>query len=67
MNAIEKAILDILDTKQPSNCSKLVELVQKQVDATPNAIEQEIKLLHKKGLVELEEPVSQKISSISYF
>jgi hypothetical protein len=60
MNALEKVILDILDTKEPNNVRELVELVQKQVDATPKTIEQEIKSLHKKGLVQLDEPVSHK-------
>ena len=60
MSSLEKAILDILETKQPGNVKELVQLVQEQVDATPEAIEQEIKALHKKGLVAIEEPSYHK-------
>jgi hypothetical protein len=56
MNSLEKDILDILETKHPSNVKELVQLVKEQFDATPEAIEQEIKILLKKGLVAIEEP-----------
>ena len=65
MNSLESVILDILETKQPNNVKELVQLVQKQVDATPENIEQEIKTLHKKGLVSIEEPTIHK-SFISF-
>ena len=60
MNSLENDILDLLETKQPSNVKELVSLVQKQVDVTPKVIEQTIKSLHKKGLVSLEEPTIHK-------
>ncbi len=60
MTSLEKVILDILETKQPENVKELVQLVQKQVDATLEDIEKEVKSLHKKGLVSLEEPTSHK-------
>ena len=60
MDSLENVILDILETKQPGNVKELFQLVQEQVDATPDAIEQEIKALHKKGLVALEEPAYHK-------
>ncbi len=60
MKSLEKAILDILETKQPRNVKELVQLVQEQVDAKPEDIEKEIKSLHQKGLVLLEEPRHQK-------
>ena len=65
MNSLENVILDLLETKQPSNVKELVSLVQKQVDVTPKVIEQKIKSLHKKGLVSLEEPAIHK-SFISF-
>lgn len=60
MTSTKEAILDILETKHPSNVKELIQLVQKQVDATPENIEQEIKSLYKKGLVSLDEPTSHK-------
>ncbi len=60
MNSLEKIILDILETKQPDNVKELVQLVQEQVDATLKDIEKEVKSLHKKGLVSLEEPTQHK-------
>jgi uncharacterized membrane protein len=65
MNSLENVILDILETKQPSNVRELVSLVQEQVDVTIKVIEDEIKSLHKKGLVSLEEPIIHK-SFISF-
>jgi hypothetical protein len=55
MTTLEKAILDILETKQPKTVKELVQLVQDQVDVTLDDIEREVKRLHKKGLVLLEE------------
>ncbi len=60
MKSLEELILDVLDTKQPENVKELIQLVQEQVDATPKDIEKEIKRLHQKGLVSLEEPTLQK-------
>jgi len=42
MKELEKVILDTLERKHPSNVSELVQLVQKQVDATLEDIENEI-------------------------
>ena len=60
MTSLEQVILDVLDTKQPNNVKELIQLVQKQVDATLEDIEQEVKKLHQKGLVSLEEPTRHK-------
>jgi len=60
MTSLEQVILDVLDTKQPSNVKELIQLVQKQIDATLEDIEKEVKKLHKKGLVSLEEPIRRK-------
>jgi len=60
MTSLEQVILDVLDTTQPSNVKELIQLVQKQVDATLEDIEKEVKKLHKKGLVSLEEPAHHK-------
>jgi len=60
MTSLEKVILDILETKQPANVKELVQLVQEQVDATLEDIEKEVKSLHKKGLVSLEDPTQHK-------
>lgn len=60
MTSLEEAILIILETKQLGNVKELVQLVQEHVDATPEAIEQEINALHKKGLVVIEELAQHK-------
>ena len=60
MSSIEKTILEVLDTKQPNNVKELILLVQEQVEASTEEIEQQIKSLHKQGLVTLEEPTSHK-------
>jgi len=60
MKALDKVILDTLETKQPRNVNELVQLVQKQVDAPLEDIEKEIKSLHQKGLVSLEDPTHHK-------
>jgi len=60
MQSLEKVILDILETKQPRNVKELVQLVQEQVDAKLEDIEKEVKSLHRKGLVSLEEPTRNK-------
>ena len=65
MKLLEKTILEILELEQPNNVKELVQLVQKKVDATPEAIEQEIKALNAKGLVSLEDPSIPK-SLISF-
>ena len=65
MKSLEKVILDILETKQPRTVKELVQLVQEQVDATLEDIEKEVKGLHQKGLVLLEEP-RQKENFISF-
>ena len=41
MKELETVILDILKRKNPSNVNELVQLVQKQVDATLEDIENE--------------------------
>jgi len=46
--------------KQPRNVKELVQLVQEQADATLEDIEKEVKNLHRKGLVALEEPTHHK-------
>jgi hypothetical protein len=56
MPSLETVILDILEAKQPRNVKELVQLVQEQADATVDDIEKEVKSLHRKGLVALEEP-----------
>ncbi|UCC57623.1 MAG: DUF1616 domain-containing protein [Candidatus Bathyarchaeum sp.] len=65
MKSLEKAILEVLETKQPKNVKELVQLVQEQVDATLEDIEKEVKSLHQKGLVLLEE-LKQKENFISF-
>jgi hypothetical protein len=60
MNSLEEVILNVLETEHPDKVKDLVMLVQKQVGATPKAIQQAIKELHNKGLVSLEEPVADK-------
>jgi hypothetical protein len=60
MNSLEEAILNVLETEHPDKVKDLVKLVQKQVDATPEAIQQAIKELHNKGFVSLEEPFTDK-------
>ena len=60
MTSLEQVILNVLDTTQPSNVKELILLVQKQVDATLEDIEKEVKKLHKKGLVSLEKPTHHK-------
>lgn len=60
MSSLEKVILDVLETKQPRNVKELVQLVQEQADATLEDIEKEVRNLHRKGLVALEEPARHK-------
>jgi len=60
MQSLEKVILNILEMKQPRNVKELVQLVQEQADATLEDIEKEVKNLHRKGLVALEEPTHHK-------
>ncbi len=66
MPSLESVILDILEAKQPSNVKELVQLVQEQADATLDDIKKEVKILHLKGLVELEEPTHYKESFSSF-
>jgi predicted Zn-ribbon and HTH transcriptional regulator len=66
MKSLEKVILDILETKQPRNVKELVQLVQEQVGATLDDIEKEVKRLHRKGLVLLEEPTRLKENFSSF-
>jgi len=56
MPSLETVILDILEAKQPRNVKELVQLVQEQADATLDDIEKEVKKLHRKGLVAIEDP-----------
>lgn len=60
MSSLEKVILRILDTNQPNNVRDLVQLIQNEVDVSPEKIEEEIKNLYKKGIVILEEPKTKK-------
>lgn len=62
MTILERTILDVLEQRQPTNVRELVNLVQEQVDATLEDIENEVKHLHQKGLLFLEEPTPQKIN-----
>jgi uncharacterized membrane protein len=55
MTTLETAILDVLEHRQPKTVRELVQLVQEQVGATLEDIEKEVKRLHQKGLVLLEE------------
>ena len=66
MTSLEVVILDILETKQPENVKELVKLVQEQVDSKLEDIEEEVKSLHRKGLVSLEEPTAQKENFIGF-
>jgi predicted Zn-ribbon and HTH transcriptional regulator len=66
MTTLENTILDVLEQKQPNTVRELVHLVHEQVDATPEDIEKEVKRLHQKGLVFLEEPTSQKENFTSF-
>jgi predicted Zn-ribbon and HTH transcriptional regulator len=66
MTSLEAVILDILETKQPENVKELIELVQEQVDAKFEDIEKEVRNLHRKGMVSLEEPTSHKESFIGF-
>jgi predicted Zn-ribbon and HTH transcriptional regulator len=66
MKSLEAVILDILDTEQPENVKELVRLVQEQTDAKVEDIEKEVKSLHRKGLVSLEEPTHPKQNFISF-
>ncbi|MBT8172060.1 DUF1616 domain-containing protein [Candidatus Bathyarchaeota archaeon] len=66
MSSLEKVILNILDTKQPENVAELVRMVQQQVDASLDNIQKEVKKLHKKGLVSLEEPKNSKLKFLKF-
>lgn len=66
MSSLEEVILDVLETKQPDNVRELISLVQQQFDATLDDIEAEVKNLHQKGLVSLEEPKHQKQMFIAF-
>jgi predicted Zn-ribbon and HTH transcriptional regulator len=66
MTTLEETILDVLEQKQPRTVRELVQLVQEQVDTTLEDIEKEVKHLHKKGLVLLEEPTPQKEYFVSF-
>ena len=66
MQSLEKVILEILETKQPRNVDELVQLVQEQVDATPEDIKNEVKKLHRKKLVSIEEPTRHKENFSSF-
>ena len=66
MTSLQTVILDILETKQPDNVKELVQLIQQQVDSSLDEIEKEVKRLHKKGLVSLEDPTSHGQNFISF-
>jgi predicted Zn-ribbon and HTH transcriptional regulator len=61
MKSLEKVILDVLETKQPGTVKELVQRVQEQVDdATIEDVKNEVKRLHRKGLIQLEDPTRQQ-------
>lgn len=66
MTLLESVILDILETEQPDNVEHLIHLVQNQVDASLDEIKAEIKRLHQKGLVSLEEPSKPKQNFVNF-
>lgn len=66
MTSLEAVILEVLDTKQPENVKELITLVQQQVDATLDDVEKEVKKLHKKGLVSLEDPAPHNQSFFDF-
>ena len=66
MKKLETVILNTLERKQPSNVNELVQLVQKQVDATLEDIENEINKLQQKGLVSLEDQKTTKEPFITF-
>lgn len=66
MPSLEKVILEVLEAKQPRNVKELVQLVQEQADATVDDIEKEVKSLHRKGLVALEDPARRTESFGSF-
>ena len=66
MTSLEAVILDILETKQPENVKDLVRLVQEQVDAKLEDIEKEVKSLHMKGLVALDEPTPHNENFVGF-
>ena len=66
MTLLESVILDILETEQPETVEQLVHLVQNQVDANLDEIKAEIKRLHKKGIISLEEPVLPKQNFVQF-
>ncbi len=66
MTSLEKTILEVLEQKQPRNVRELVQIVQEQVDATLQDIEEEVKRLHREGLVILEEPTAQEENFIRF-
>ena len=66
MKLLESVILDLLETENPENVEQLVHLVQNQVDASLDEIKTEIKKLHKKGLVSLEEPTRKKLNFMQF-
>jgi hypothetical protein len=66
MPSLETVILDVLEAKQPRNVKELVRLVHEQADATLDDIEKAVKSLHRKGLVELEDPANQSENFVSF-
>jgi hypothetical protein len=67
MPSLETVILEVLEAKQPRNVKELVQLVQEQADATLKDIEREVRSLHRRGLVALEEPVHRSTESFGGF
>jgi uncharacterized membrane protein len=60
MTNLDKIILEILEIKEPKNVRQLINLVQEQINLSTERIENEIKLLQKKGLVAIEESSIKK-------
>jgi hypothetical protein len=66
MKALDKLILEILENEQPRNVNELVQLVQQQVNASTEDIENIIKNLHQNGFVTFEDLIQNKYNFFSY-
>jgi len=58
VKSLDKVILKVIETKQPRNVKRLVQLVQEQVGASLEDIAREVKDLQQKGLIILEKPAT---------
>ncbi|MEJ2242309.1 MAG: DUF1616 domain-containing protein [Candidatus Bathyarchaeota archaeon] len=66
MKALDKLILEILDNEQPKNVNELVQLVQQQIDASPETVENEIKNLHQNGFVSFEDSIQSEYNFFGF-